>query len=334
MKISKMVAAIDSHTCGEPTRIIIGGAPLLKGKTMSEKWKDFCDNHNDFRRFIMTEPRGHADMFGAIMVPPINPEAHTGVIFCDSGGSVAMCGHGSIGLSSTMVNLGMVPVTEPFTEVKLDTPAGLVTLSVEVKDGEAVSATLKNVPSFVFARDLDLYIPSLNKTVKFDISFGGNFFAILNAEDFGFEILPAEAAEITKMGLEVIEEANKQHKVQHPLIPENNSVLLAEFGIHKEGQNAKNCVIFGVKNVDRSPCGTGTCAKMALLASKGELKPGEIFPHESILGTVFEGHYEEGPKVGNFESVQPYIKGAANITGFNWLIQQDSDELLPGFLLG
>ena len=334
MKISKMVAAIDSHTCGEPTRIIIGGAPIFKGKTMSEKWKDFCDNHNDFRRFIMTEPRGHSDMFGAIMVPPVNPEAHTGVIFCDSGGSVSMCGHGSIGLSSAMVNLGMVTVTEPLTEVKLDTPAGLVTLSVEVKDGEAVSATLKNVPSFVFARDLDLYIPSLNKTVKFDISFGGNFFAILNAEDFGFEILPAEAPEITKMGLEVMREANKQHKVQHPLIPENNSVLLAEFGIHKKGQNAKNCVIFGAKNVDRSPCGTGTCAKMALLAAKGELKPGDIFPHESILGTVFEGHYEQGPKVGNFESVQPYLKGAANITGFNWLIQQDNDQLLPGFLIG
>lgn len=334
MKVTKMVAAIDSHTCGEPTRIIIGGAPIFKGKTMSEKWKDFCDNHNDFRRFIMTEPRGHADMFGAIMVPPVNQEAHTGVIFCDSGGSVSMCGHGSIGLSSAMVNLGMVTVTEPVTEVKLDTPAGIVTMSVDVKDGEAVSATLKNVPAFVFARDLDLYLPSIDKTVKFDISFGGSFFAILKAEDFGFEIVPSEAAAITKMGLEVMEEANKQHKVQHPLIPENNKVLLAEFGIHKKGENARNCVIFGAKNVDRSPCGTGTCAKMALLAAKGELRPGEKFLHESILGTVFEGHYEPGLKVGDFDAVQPYIKGAANITGFNWLVQQDSDSLLPGFLLG
>lgn len=333
MKISKLVATIDSHTCGEPTRIVLGGAPSFKGKTMSERWKDFCENHNDFRRFIMTEPRGHADMFGAIMVPPINPEAHTGVIFCDSGGSVSMCGHGSIGLSSAMVNLGMVPVTEPVTEVRLDTPAGLVTMSVDVENGEAVSATLKNVPAFVFAQNLDLYLPSIDRTVKFDICFGGSFFAILNAEDFGFEIVPSETAAITKMGLEVIEEANRQHMVQHPLIPENNRILLAEFGIHKHGRPARNCVIFGTCNVDRSPCGTGTCAKMALLAARGELKPGETFLHESILGTVFEGHYESGPKVGEFDSIQPYIKGTANIVGFNWLIQQDSDPLLPGFLL-
>lgn len=334
MKITKMVATVDSHTCGEPTRIILGGAPLFKGKTMPERWKDFCDNHNDFRRFIMTEPRGHSDMFGAILVPPVDPEADTGVIFCDSGGSVSMCGHGSIGLASAMVNLGMVDITEPITEVKLDTPAGLVVMSVEVKDKEAVSATLKNVPSFVFARDLDLFLPSLGKSVKFDVCFGGSFFAILNAEDFGFEIVPSEAPAITKMGLEVMEEANRQHKVQHPLIPENNKVLLAEFGIHRKGENAKNCVIFGAQNVDRSPCGTGTCAKMALLAAKGELRPGEKFIHESILGTVFEGHYESGLKVGDFDAIRPYIKGSASITGFNWLIRQDSDPLYPGFLLG
>ncbi len=333
MKISKLVATIDSHTAGEPTRIVLGGAPLFKGKTMSERWKDFCENHNDFRSFIMKEPRGHADMFGAIMVPPINPEAHTGVIFCDSGGSVSMCGHGSIGLSCAMVNLKMIPVSEPITEVKLDTPAGLVTIAVDVNNGEAVSATLKNVPAFVFARDLDLYLPSIGKTVKFDICFGGSFFAMLNAEDFGFEITPSESGAIAKMGIEVMEEANKQHKVQHPLIPENNKILLAEFGIHKHGENARNCVIFGACNVDRSPCGTGTCAKMALLAAKGELKPGETFMHESILGTIFEGCYEDGLRVGEFDAIQPYIKGTGNIVGFNWLIQQDSDPLLPGFLL-
>lgn len=334
MKISKLVATIDSHTCGEPTRIVLGGAPTFKGNTMAERWKDFCDNHNEFRRFIMEEPRGHADMFGAIMVPPVDPNAHTGVIFCDSGGSVSMCGHGSIGLSSAMVNLGMVPVTEPVTEVRLDTPAGSVKLDVEVKDGEAVGATLKNVPAFVYARDLDLYLPSLDRTVKFDISFGGSFFAILNAEDFGFEIDAAEAPQIMSLGIEVMREANKQHKVQHPLIPQNNKILLAEFGIHGHGKTARNCVIFGSKNVDRSPCGTGTCAMMALLAAKGELAPGEPFPYKSILGTVFEGHYEHAGKVGPFDAIQPYVKGSANIVGFNWLIKQDSDPLYPGFLLG
>ncbi|MDL2263774.1 proline racemase family protein [Synergistaceae bacterium OttesenSCG-928-I11] len=334
MKISKLVATVDSHTCGEPTRIVLGGAPVFKGSTMAERWKDFCDNHNEFRRFIMEEPRGHADMFGAIMVPPIDTNAHTGVIFCDSGGSVSMCGHGSIGLSSALVNLGMVPVVEPVTEVRLDTPAGPVKLDVEVENGEAVRATLKNVPSFVYAQGLDLHLPSLGRTVKFDISFGGSFFAILDAEDLGFEIVPEETSEILALGIEVIREANMQHKVQHPLIPQNNKILLAELGIHGKGKTARNCVIFGSRNVDRSPCGTGTSAMMALLAAKGELAPGEPFPYRSILGTVFEGHYERAEKVGTFDAIQPYVKGSANIVGFNWLIKQDSDPLYPGFLLG
>ncbi len=333
MKIGKMVAVVDSHTCGEPTRIVIGGAPVFRGATMAEKWADFRHNHNDFRRFIMTEPRGHADMFGAIMVPPVHEDADAGVLFCDSGGSVSMCGHGSIGLASAMVILQMVPVFEPYTYVKLDTPAGLVTLKVEVAHGEAVSATLKNVPSFVYARGLDLYLPSLGRSVKFDICFGGSFFALVEAADFGLELVPQEAPNIVKLGVEVMEEANRQHKVRHPQIPLNNKILLAEFGLHREGRHARNCVVFGACNVDRSPCGTGTCAKMALLAERGELAPREPFIHESILGTLFEGHYEEGPMIGDHRSIIPFIKGSANIIGFNWLISHESDPLLPGFLL-
>ena len=333
MKIGKMVAAVDSHTCGEPTRIIVGGAPVLKGDTMAEKWVDFKTNHDEFRRFIMTEPRGHSDMFGAILVPPVNKEADTGVIFCDTGGSLSMCGHGSIGVASAMVNLKIVKVNEPHTVVKLDTPAGLVSIDVEVKNGEAVSATLRNVPAFVFADGLELHLPALGKTVKFSICFGGSFFAILDAADFGFSLTSKETARLVELGVMVMDEANKQYCVQHPEIPENNKILLAEFGLHKEGQAARNCVVFGRCNVDRSPCGTGTCAKMALLASRGELAPNESFMHESILGTVFEGHYEEGVTVGAYQAITPYIKGSANIAGFNWLIEHDSDPLLPGFLL-
>lgn len=334
MRVNKLVAAIDSHTCGEPTRIIIGGAPVFKGRNMAEKWKDFKENHNDFRRFIMTEPRGHSNMFGAIMVPPVNEEADTGVIFCDTGGSVSMCGHGSIGLASAMVNLSMVEVSEPVTVVNLDTPAGLVTVSVNVEDGEAVSATLRNVPAFAYALDCDLYLPSIDRTVKIDICFGGSFFALLNAKDFGFSLVPSEAESVCRLGVEVLEEANKQFTVQHPLIPENNKILLAEFGVHETGKPPRNCVVFGKSNVDRSPCGTGTSAKMALLAAKGKLKANEVFRHESIIGTVFEGHYTDKTKVGEFDAIVPYISGEANITGFNWLVAQSRDRLLPGFLLG
>lgn len=333
LKIGKMVAAIDSHTCGEPTRIVIGGAPVFKGDTMAEKWVDFKTNHDEFRRFIMTEPRGHNDMFGAVLVPPVHKEADTGVIFCDSGGSVSMCGHGSIGVASAMVNLKMVDVQEPHTVVTLDTPAGLVSIDVEVKDGEAVSATLRNVPAFVFADRIQLRLPEIDKTVNFSICFGGSFFAILDAADFGLHLVPKECAHLVELGVMVMDEANKQYHVQHPEIPENNRILLAEFGLHEPDHMARNCVVFGKCNVDRSPCGTGTCAKMALLSSRGELAPNESFMHESILGTVFEGHYEDGPKMGNYPTIIPYIKGKANIAGFNWLISHEGDPLLPGFLL-
>ena len=333
MKIGKLVAVVDSHTCGEPTRIVIGGAPVLKGHSMADKWNDFRENHNDFRRFIMMEPRGHANMFGAVMVLPTVEEADTGVVFCDTGGSVSMCGHGSIGLASAMVNLKMVPVKEPVTEVVLDTPAGLVTISVDVKDGEAVGATLRNVPAFVYAAGRSLYIPSLARKVKVDICFGGSFFAIIEAEDLGFEVVPSEAEAMSRLGMEILEEANRQSKVQHPLIPQNNKILLVEFGAHREGENAKNCVVFGASNVDRSPCGTGTSAKMALLAAQEKLKVNEIFKHESIIGTVFNSHYTEKTKVGGFDAIIPYVNGEANITGFSWLIEQSRDQLLPGFLL-
>ena len=333
MKVGKLVAVVDSHTCGEPTRVVVGGAPVLKGRNMADKWKDFRENHNSFRRFIMMEPRGHSNMFGAIMVPPVMEGADTGGIFCDTGGSVSMCGHGSIGLASAIVNLKMVTVTEPVTKVVLDTPAGLVTISVEVEDGEAVRATLRNVPAFVYTSGCLLHIPSLARCVKMDICFGGSFFALLDAEDFGFNLTPSEAEAMSKLGMEILDEANRQFKVQHPLIPQNNKILLVEFGLHKENENARNCVVFGASNVDRSPCGTGTSAKMALLAAQGKLKANENFKHESIIGTVFNGHYTEKVQVGEFDAIIPYISGEANITGFSWLIEQSRDPLLPGFLL-
>ncbi|KEJ93555.1 proline racemase family protein [Synergistes jonesii] len=333
MKVGKLVAVVDSHTCGEPTRIVVGGAPVLKGRSMPERWDDFKRNHDDFRRFIMTEPRGHENMFGAVLVPPISEEADTGVIFCDSGGSVSMCGHGSIGLASAMINLKMVEVKEPYTDVTLDTPAGLVTISVSVKDGEAVGAVLRNVPAFVYRQGCSLYMPSLGKHVDMDICFGGSFFAMLDAEDFGLTLIPSESSKIKALGVEAIAEANKQFHVQHPLIAQNNMILLAEFGIYKNNDNARNCVVFGASNIDRSPCGTGTCAKMALLAAQGKLKPEEVFRHESIIGTIFEGHYSEKTKIGDFDAITPFVRGEANITGFNWLIEQSRDPLLPGFLL-
>ena len=333
METGKMVAVVDTHTGGEPTRIVVGGAPFFSGKSVVEKWHDFLNNKSDFRKFLMQEPRGHGDMFGAIIIPASSPEAHCGVLFCDTGGSLPMCGHGSIGVSTALVNLGMVEVKEPETEVVLEAPAGIVRLKVTVKDGTAAGVTLKNVPAFVAVRDAVIDVPQVG-AVKLDVAFGGSFFAIVDASQFGMKIKHDEAARMASLGIAIKDAANRQLSVSHPEKPSINSIMLTEFYHREEGCNTKNCVIFGEKSVDRSPCGTGTCAKLALLSAKKELKPNERFVHESITGSEFEAWFEPGPDIGGFESVIPYVSGKAFVTGFNWLMEQRNDNLLPGFLLG
>ena len=334
MEITRATAVVDSHTGGEPTRIIIGGGPWLKGKTMHERWEYLNTHLKDFRDFVMHEPRGHSDMFGAFLTPPEREDSHYGVLFMDSGEGVAMCGHGSIGTAYTLVELGMVPRTEPVTKVVLDTPAGQITLDVEYQDGKVGEVTLANVPAFVYATDVEIPLPSLGgKKVRLDISYGGNFFAIVKAEDLGFSLEREEAPELLRIGQEILQVINEQYPVAHPTEPHINYVGLVEFSLERDGAPTKNCVVFGESNVDRSPCGTGTCAKMALLASKGKLAPGEVFLHESIIGSVFKGYYKPGPKIGEFQTIYPFIKGRASITGFNFLVKQKDDEVGKGFLL-
>ncbi|MDD4023472.1 MAG: proline racemase family protein, partial [Synergistales bacterium] len=290
MEVIRATSVVDTHTGGEPTRIIIGGGPYLPGRTISEKWAYMKEHMTDFRNFVMHEPRGHSDMFGAFLTPPEKESSHYGVIFMDSGDGVSMCGHGSIGTAHTLVELGMVPREEPHTEVVLDTPAGQIRLKVAVKDGKVGDVTLANVPAFVFRQDVELPVPSLGgKKVHMDIAFGGNFFAIIHAEELGLTLEREEVPRLLSLGLEILREANRTVKVQHPTEKHLNYIGLTEFALERPGKPTKNCVIFGESNVDRSPCGTGTCAKMALLAARGLLKPGEVFDHESVVGSVFHG---------------------------------------------
>lgn len=333
MEITRAAAVVDTHTGGEPTRIIIGGGPILKGSTMAEKWLDFRRHHDDFRTFVMCEPHGHYDMFGAFLVPPCDPEAHYGVLFMDTGGSLSMCGHGSIGIGRTLVELGMVPKTEPETEVILDSPAGLVRLKVEVREGKVGDVLLSNVPAYVAERDVEIEVPSLGRKIKLDISFGGNFFAIVPAGQLDLELTPQEAAKLVPLGLEIRDAVNRVVKLQHPIETGINKVELTEFSLEREGLPTRNCVIFGDGSVDRSPCGTGTCAKIALLAEKGKLQPGEEFLHEGITGSIFKGFYEPGPKVGPYDTVLPFVKSRSYVTGFNFLIKQPADDVGGGFLL-
>lgn len=334
MKFIKSIHAVDSHTMGEPTRIIVGGVPKIPGKTMAEKKEYLQKEMDNVRTAIMLEPRGHNDMFGSILTSPVNEEADFGIIFMDGGGYLNMCGHGSIGAVTVSIETGMVETVEPITHVKMDTPAGLVSAEAKVKNGKVKEVSIVNVPAFLYKENVSVEVPEIGE-VKFDISFGGSFFAIVNAKQLGLKIEPKNTNKLTEIALQLRDIINENIEIQHPTLSHIKTVDLIEIydePTHPEA-NYKNVVIFGQGQVDRSPCGTGTSAKLATLYSKGELKEGEVFVYESILGTLFKGRIVGTGKVGDFTTITPEITGAAFITGFNHFVIDEDDPVKYGFLL-
>jgi proline racemase len=319
---------------GEPTRIVIGGIPNIKGNTMAEK-KEYLEKNLDYvRTAIMLEPRGHNDMFGSIITQPCDPEADFGIIFMDGGGYLNMCGHGTIGAITAAIETGMIEAKEPITNVVMESPAGIVRAEATVKDGKVKEVSFVNVPAFLYKKDVEVELEGVGK-VKFDISFGGSFFAIVNAKQLGLKVKPENAAKLTELALKLRDVINKEVKIQHPTLAHIKTVDLVE--IYDEATNPtanyKNVVIFGQGQVDRSPCGTGTSAKLATLHAKGELKQGEKFVYESILGTLFKGEIVGTTKVGEYDAVIPKISGAAFITGFNHFVIDPEDPVKHGFIL-
>jgi proline racemase len=334
MNFSKSLHAVDSHTMGEATRVIIGGLPVIPGNTMPEK-KEYLEKHLDYiRTAVMHEPRGHKDMFGSIITTPTLPEADLGIIFMDSGGYLNMCGHGTIGASTIAVETGMVEVTEPITDIVLEAPAGIVKAKVRVENGKAKEVSVINVPSFLYKKDVQVELPNIGK-VTFDISFGGSFFAIVKDSELKVEIRPENINVITERAMKLREIINKEIKVQHPTQPHINTVDLVEIYGQAKSDNAnyQNVVIFGSGQVDRSPCGTGTSAKMATLYAKDELSLNEPFVYESIISTKFTGRVLEETTVGEFKAIIPEITGSAFITGFNHFVIDEEDPVKYGFLL-
>lgn len=337
MRIRRLVSVVDTHTGGEPTRIVLSGAPILRGRDMVDRWEEFRLNHDHFREFLMREPRGHGDMFGAILLPPCGDEAHCGVIFTDTSGCLAMCGHGSIGVARTLLQLGMISSHAPCTDVVLDTPAGVVRVAVDVReDGRIGEAVLANVPSFLYADDVKVRL-SDGTDVVLDVAFGGNFFAIVPADQLGLSIKPGEARQLQALGMEIRDLVNQKIQAVHPEEDRIRGVELVEFSLEEmdEGNlSARNCVVFGQGAIDRSPCGTGTSAKMAILWTRGKMKPGDEFVHRGIVGSSFTGYFQEGPSAGGRPSILPFIRGTSSVTGFNLLIHEDGDRFERGFLLG
>jgi len=339
MKFKRMFTSIDTHTVGEPTRTITGGIPYIPGKTMSEKMLYIEKKMDWIRKALMFEPRGNEVMSGVILTEPCDERADIGVIFIEVGGYLPMCGHDTIGVATALIESGIVEAVEPVTEIKLDTPAGLVKLKVDVKDNVARDVTFRNVASYVFGQDIEVSTKNFGR-IKVDIVYGGNPYIILPASVIGLELIPEKGSEIVKVGNKIKEEVNKQVDFYHPekpYIKEITHVMFTDETI-KEGTDTKkvvkNVVIIPPGAIDRSPCGTGTSARLANLYYKGKVKKDEELIFESIINSTFKGRVLEETKVGEFPAVIPEITGRAYVTGINQWVIDPEDPFPEGFLLG
>ncbi len=325
---------VDSHTQGEFTRIVLSGMPEIKGNTMIEKRKYLQEHCSHLRTALLWEPRGHKDCFGAVITEPCNPEADFGIIFMESTLFMNMCGHGTIGFATVAVEANLVDVTEPYTYLTLDAPAGLIKVKVLVKDGKAREVTLTNVPSFVYKEDLSLKIG--DKEIKYDIAYGGQFFAMIDIAQFDMKINNDTVNDIIRIGYEVIQKLKTEPAaaVRHPELDITSIDVIEFYGKPEKDGDMRNVVTFGHLQADRSPCGTGTSAKLACLYKHGKIEVGQELKNESFLGTVFKGKIKEITKVGEYTAVIPEITGSAYITGVGTYIIDRDDPLKYGFTVG
>jgi proline racemase len=333
MRAARYFSAVDSHTEGMPTRVITGGVATLPGATMLERKLWFEANSDELRLLLMREPRGHGAMSGAILQAPTRPDADFGVLFIEVSGCLPMCGHGTIGVATVLVETGMVPVTEPVTTVRLDTPAGLVTVRVDVADGRARGVTLRNVPSFVLRTGARIDVPGLGN-VTYDMAFGGNFYALLPAASVGVAPYPERASELIDVGRRIMAAINDADRPVHPedeRIAGCRHVVLHEPGT--DGADARAATSIHPGWLDRSPCGTGTSARLAQLHAAGALDAGQPFVNESVIGTRFTGRVVEETTVAGRPAVIPEITGRAWITGMGQYLLDAEDPFPAGFAL-
>jgi proline racemase len=333
MRARRCFAAVDSHTEGMPTRVITGGMPALPGATMLERKLHFERELDDVRLLLMHEPRGHGAMSGAILQPPVRDDADWGVLFIEVSGCLPLCGHGTIGVATVLVETGMVEVTEPVTTVRLDTPAGLVVARVDVENGRAKAVTLRNVPSFLAARDRVVDVPGHGEVV-YDMAFGGNFYAILPAASVGVEVDPARGGELVAVGQAIMAAIDAADRPVHPLderISGCRHVVLHEPG--RDGAHARAATSIHPGWLDRSPCGTGTSARLAQLHARGEIGVGDEFVNESVIGTRFTGRIVEETEIAGLPAVVPEITGRAWITGMGQYLLDPEDPFPAGFRL-
>ena len=344
--LNDVYTTLDLHAGGEPIRMLVDGLPPIPGETMNEKRLFVQEHHNDVRLLLTREPRGHRDMFAAIVTEPVSAQADFGLVFMDPRRYPYMCGHGTIGAVTAAVEMGWVDVSESDgldreVSVTVDAPAGPVQARARLRprnsaDGRwtVESVALKLESAFVFAQHRPLNVTGYGK-ITVDVAYAGGFGLLIPCDEVDLSIVPANAPALAQCGMAAIDAANDQLKVRHPTRPYMTTVDSAEFydPVYDALGRGKNAMIYGEAHVDRSACGTGTSIKMALLHRRGQLEVGERYVNESILGTTFEGRVVAETEVGSTPAIVPEIRGRAHITGLHHFVVDPRDPFPRGFLI-
>ncbi len=322
---------IDGHTCGNPVRVVKAGCPSLQGTTMSEKRQHFLQEFDWIRKGLMFEPRGHDMMSGSILYPPADPQNDMGVLFIETSGCLPMCGHGTIGTVTIAIEHGLIVPKTP-GKLRLETPAGLVQVTYQLKGNKVAWVRLTNVKSYLAAENLTIDCPDLGK-ITFDVAYGGNFYAIVDKQAHFSGIQDYTAGDLIRWSQVIRDKINQQHDFVHP---ENSTIrglshLLWTGDTISPGATARNAVFYGNKAIDRSPCGTGTSARMAQWHAKGKLALNQEFIHESFIGSQFIGRIEAETQLAEKPAIVPSIQGWARVTGLNTITIDDDDPYAHGF---
>ncbi|WP_266065100.1 proline racemase family protein [Brucella intermedia] len=334
MKSLVQFSVIDAHSAGAPARVVVGGVPPVAGSTIAEKRQRLMEDHDHIRKLLMYEPRGSSEMCGSILMRPCDPEADIGIVFIETGGWPTMCGAGTIGAATVMVENGYVQAVEPVTRITFDTPAGLVAAEIEVADGKVTGVTILNVASYMVVPDQTLEVPGFGD-VSVDIAFGGNYYALVPASSLGLKVHPEFAERLVLAGRAIRDAVNRDLKLADPVTGHNFNVPMVIFTeeLNEDG-TYRNLVFFGESGVDRSPGGTGTSARMAQRYYRGRQTVGEKFLHESIIGSVFEGSIDKTTELGAVWAIIPKIRGRAHIIAQSTFLLDPEDPFSEGFGVG
>lgn len=347
MRFNSMINAVECYAAGEPGRVIVGGVLDVPGETMFEKMKYLETEADDLRRRMLREPRGYPALCCNLILPPTRPEADAGYVIMEQTEYPGMSGSNTICVTTVLLETGMLPMQEPVTELTLETPAGLIGVRANCEAGKVMQVTFENVPAFAVHLDAEIEVPTLG-TVTVDVAYGGMFYAIVEAEQLGVEIRPDEGRKLARLGEMIKVAAREQLPVHHPDNPEIAGITISQISgpPAQQDADARNTVVVSTGALDwerpetwtgvldRSPCGTGTCAKMAVLHAKGQLDLDEDFRHEGILDTIFTGRLIEETRVGDYPAVVPTLSGQAWITGFSNYVVDPSDPYPDGFTVG